>query len=195
MKEVLSRRRLLIMSGSGALGLMADRAFSLSPPGAQKLAIDRSGANWGDRSMFLRPYHPPYVIAYYGMRANLDSVKWGPLLSRIERDPDLKIRIIEAFDDACAGCPKLETDPMGSVWGVGQTCPSAKDPAMVAMVTRTNRRILGELGLSFGDEISLRELVPLLKKKVPLLYDGIGGEESQQSYEKGLRDLSERYGR
>jgi hypothetical protein len=195
MNEVLSRRRLLITSGCGALGIIADRAFSLSRPKAQKLAIDRSGANWGGRSMFLRPYHPPYVIAYYGMRANLDSAKWGPLISRIDKDPDLKIRIVEAFDDACAGCLKLETDPMGSVWGVGQTCPSAKDSAMVAMVTRTNRRILGELGLSFSDDISLRELVPLLKNKVPLLYEGIGGEENQQFYEKGLRDLSERYGR
>lgn len=195
MKEVLSRRRILIASGCGALGLVAGRPFSLSQPGAQKLAIDRSGANWGGRSMFLRPYHPPYIVAYYGRRAELNSAKWNPLVSRVEKEPDLKIRIIEAFDDACAGCPKLETDPMGSIWGVGQTCPSAKAPAMVEMVTRTNRRILGELGLFFGDEISLKELAPLLQKKVPLLYEGIGGEEDQQAYEKGLQDLIKKYGR
>jgi hypothetical protein len=194
MKESMSRRRLLITSGCGILSLFTNRAVALGGSGSQKLALDRSKANWGKRPMFLRPYHPPYIVAYYGRREGLNSGKWSPLISRVEKEPDLKIRIIEAFDDACAGCPKLRTDPMGSVWGVGQTCSSAEDPAMVDMVTRTNRRILGELGLFFGDEILLKDLVPLLQKKVPLLYDGIGGKESQEAYEKGLLDLSRKYG-
>ena len=194
MKEIISRRRLLITSGCGILGLFIERAVALSRPGSQKLALDRSDVNWGKRPMFLRPYHPPYVVAYYGRREGLNSGKWSPLISRVEKEPDLKIRIMEAFDDACAGCPKLRSDPMGSVWGVGQTCSSAEDPAMVEMVTQTNRRILGELGLFFGDEILLKDLVPLLQKKVPLLYDGIGGKESQEAYEKGLLDLSRKNG-
>jgi len=144
--------------------------------------------------MFLRPYHPPYIVAYYGRRAGLDSAKWSPLISRVVNEPDLRIRIIEAFDDACAGCSKLGADPMGSVWGVAQSCSSAKDPAMVDMVTRTNKRILGELGLAFGSEILLKDLVPRLRKDVPLLYEGIGGEENQKAYEKGLKELAERYG-
>jgi hypothetical protein len=63
-------------------------------------------------------------------------------------------------------------------------------------VTRTNTRILGELGLFFGAEIRLRDLVPLLRKSVPVLYDGIGGPgpENQAAYEKGLRDLADKYG-
>ena len=146
--------------------------------------------------MFLRPYHPPYIVAYYGRREGLKSAKWSPLIYRVENETDLRIRIVEAFDDACAGCPKLEVDPMGSVWGVGHSCSSAEDPAMVDMVTRTNTRILGELGLLFGAEIQLRDLVPLLRKNVPALYDGIGGPgpENQAAYEKGLRDLADKYG-
>ena len=146
--------------------------------------------------MFLRPYHPPYIVTYYGRRKGLSSAKWSPLISRVETEPGLKVRIVEAFDDACAGCTNLEADPMGSVWGVGHTCSSAQDPAMVEMVTRTNKRILGELGLFFGAELKLRDLVPLLRKKVPLLYEGIGGPDpaSQANYEKGLRDLTEKYG-
>jgi hypothetical protein len=194
MKTNVTRRRLLYASGWGALCFLADRALPLGRPGAQKLLIDRSGAKWGDRPMFLRPYHPPYVVAYYGRREGLNSAIWSPLISRVVSEPGLKIRIIEAFGDACAGCPKLEADPMGSVWGVGHTCSSAKNPAMVDMVTRTNKRIIGELGLFFGAEMPLSALVPLLQKNVPILYEGIGGAESQADYEKGLRDLSDKYG-
>jgi len=177
MKTTLSRRELLIGSGCGILGLVYRPAFALSQTPPKKLLIDRSGAKWGDRPMFLRPYHPSYIVAYYGRREELKSAKWSPLISRVENEPELGIRIVEAFDDACAGCPKLEADPMGSVWGVGHSCSSARDPAMVEMVTRTNKRILGELGLFFGAETKLRDLVPLLRTKVPVLYEGIGGPE------------------
>ncbi|HOW86372.1 MAG TPA: hypothetical protein P5119_10940 [Candidatus Aminicenantes bacterium] len=194
MNEHLSRRRMLAVSGCGVLGLAAGRAFSLGNSGPRSQVIDRSGADWRGRPMFLRPYHPPYIASYYGIRAGLDSKKWSPLISRVEKEPDLKIRIVEAFDDACAGCPKLVADSMGSVWGVGQSCSSARDQAMVDMVTRTNRRILKETGLSFGDVIALRDLVPILRKNVPLLYEGIGDPESQASYEKGLKDLAAKYG-
>ena len=198
MKTTLSRRRMLISSGCGVLGLIGESAAGLALPlgeaRTQKLLLDRSGAKWGSRPMFLRPYHPPYIVAYYGRREGLNSAKWSPLILRVANDPDLKVRIVEAFDDACAGCPKLEADPMGSVWGVGHTCSSAKDPAMVDLVTRTNKRILGELGLFFGAEMRLKDLVPLLQKNVSLLYEGIGGPEGQADYEKGLRDLAEKYG-
>jgi len=147
--------------------------------------------------MFLRPYHPPYVVSYFGRREGLKSAKWSPLIARVENEPSLRIRIVESFDDACAGCPYLKAEPMGSVWGVGHSCKSAVDPAMVSLVTRTNRRILGELGLAFGDEIKFSDLVPLLGKNAPLLYEGIGGPdpESQAAYEKGLKELGEKYGR
>ena len=194
MKEVPSRRRFLMASGFGSIAVLAERAFGQSPPASGKPAVDRSNARWGNRPMFLRPYHPPYVVAYYGKREGLKSAKWSPLISRVETEPGLKVRIVESFDDACAGCSYLEAEPMGSVWGVGHSCSSAKDPAMVDMVTRTNERILGELGMSFGDEMPMRDLVALLQKKVPVLYEGIGGEANQKDYEKGLGDLVRKYG-
>jgi hypothetical protein len=189
-----TRRQVLRAAGCGALCLFTDPGFLPGQTEAKKLLLDRTGVPWGNRPMYLRPYHPPYVVSYYGRREGLKSAKWLPLVSRVEREPGLTVRIIEAFDDACAGCPKLEADPLGSVWGVGHSCSSAKDPAMVDMVTRTNKRILGELGLFFGAEMKLKDLVPLLRKNVPLLYDGIGGPESQAVYDKGLRDLAEKYG-
>jgi hypothetical protein len=196
MKTTMTRRHLLRVSGCGAVCFLAGRSLALGQAAPPQLLIDRSGAKWGDRPMYLRPYHPPYVVAYYGRREGLRSAKWSPLISRVENEPELKVRIVEAFDDACAGCPKLEAEPLGSVWGVGHSCSSAKDAAMVDMVTRTNQRILGELGLSFGAEMKLKDLVPLLQKRVPLLYDGIGGPgpENQAAYENGLRDLGKKYG-
>ena len=67
---------------------------------------------------------------------------------------------------------------------------------MSAMVTRTNKRILNDLGLFFGDEILMRDLVLLLEKNVPVLYEGIGGEspKNQEYYEKGLHYLKVKYG-
>lgn len=194
MKKILPRRRFLIGSGLGIIAFSAERALGQSPPAAGKPAVDRLNAHRGNRPIFLRPYHPPYVVAYYGRREGLKSAKWSPLISRVENEPGLKVRIVESFDDACAGCPYLETEPLGSVWGVGHSCSSARDPAMVDMVTRTNKRILGELGMSFGDEMPMRDLVALLQKRVPVLYEGIGGEANQKDYEKGLRDLVKKYG-
>ncbi len=158
-----------------------------------KLAVDRAGVVWGDRPMYLRPYHPPYVVTYYGARADRHTIKWDPLLARIENERDLKIRIVESYDDACAGCSGLVPDRLGSVWGVGHSCGSSKNPETVAMVTRVNRRILDELGLDFGSEILFRDIIPLLAKRVPTLYEGIGGPENQKMYDKGLTDLKKKY--
>lgn len=194
MANAWSRRQVLRAAGCGTLCFLAGRPLAGWQAASPKLLLDRSGAKWGDRPMFLRPYHPPYVVTYYGRREGLKSAKWSPLLARVESEPGLKIRFVESFDDACAGCPYLRTETLGSAWGVGYSCKSAVDPAMVALVTRTNRRILGELGLAFGDEIALRDLVPLLGKNVPLLYEGIGDEAGQPAYEKGLRELAAKYG-
>jgi len=194
MKSPFSRRRCLKCFGAGAALIFSRSGESSAQAAAQKLAIDRSHVSWGDRPMYLRAYHPPYVVTYYGARNERKTVKWDPIIARVEHEPDLMIRIIEAFDDACAGCEKLKPDPLGSVWGVGYTCSSAQNPDTVASVTRTNRRILGELGLYFGSEIKFRDIVPLLEKNVPVLYDGIGGPDNQEMYEKGLRDLKIKYG-
>ena len=164
----------------------------------KKLAIDRSGIDWNGRPMYLRAYHPPYIVSYYalmreGKLTNPGSiVKWMPLVKRVENEPDLRVMIIQAYDDACAGCSILKQDPAGHPWGVGYSCGA--DPAKVREVTLYSRRILGEMGLYYGSELSMRELVPLLAKNVPVLYEGIGGEGNQEIYDKGLVYLKQKYG-
>jgi len=163
-----------------------------------KLAIDRSGIDWKGRPMYLRAYHPPYLVSYYAlMRENkltspASIVKWGPLVKRVEDEPDLSVLIIQAYDDACAGCYALKPDPRGHPWGVGYSCGA--DLAKVREVTRYSRRILGDLGLYYGSEIQMRGLVPLLAENVPVLYEGIGGEGNQEMYDKGLAYLKQKYG-
>ena len=163
------------------------------------MAIDRTNVVWGDRPMYLRAYHPPYLVYYYGamydkkVTNQASLIKWRSLVQRVENEPDLKIRIVEAYDDACAGCQKLVPDPMGSVWGVGYSCTSFKKTEVVHDVTMTSRRILGELDLHYGSEILMRELVFRLEKNVPVLYNYIGGTSNQEFYEKGLKYLKQKY--
>ena len=189
MSDTLSRRTFI-----AGMGISFAASAAAQEKQEKKLAVDCTGVVWGDRPMYLRPYHPPYVVTYYGMRAERHTVKWDPLLARIENERDLKIHFVESFDDACAGCAKLTPERLGSLWGVGHTCDSAKNPETIAMVIRVNRRILGELGLDFGSEILFRDIVLLLAKNVPTLYDGIGGSDNQAMYEKGLADLKKKYG-
>ena len=148
--------------------------------------------------MYLRPYHPTYIVCYYARRFEkkdiATSLKWDPLIARVEKEPNLVIRIVECFDDACAGCHKLYSDPLGCIWGVGYNCKSVKDEKIISMVTEGNKRILGELGLFFGSQITMKNLVILLEEKVPVLYEIIGGAENQGYYEKGLKDLKKKYG-
>ena len=198
MKDLVSRRGCMKGIGAGTALIISGASSSSAQTDTPNLAIDRSGVDWSIRPMYLRAYHPPYIVYYYGMRfekwTDGQKIKWSPLIERIENEPNLTIRIIEAFDDACTGCTRLTVDPLGSVWGAGYTCPSAQDPKVVKDVTLTNRRILGELGLYFGSEILMRDLVPILEKNVPLLYEYIGGTANQEFYEKGLKELKEKYG-
>ena len=147
MKSPVSRRICMKSICVGAVSAIAQSIPDSAKAKTPELAIDRSGVEWCDRPMYLRAYHPPYLIYYYGaMHDKIITeehriVKWGPLVNRLENEPDIKIRIIEAFDDACANCAQLTPDPLGSVWGVGYTCHSAEDPDIDAMVIRTNKRI------------------------------------------------------
>lgn len=194
MKKTCSRRSVIASAGIGVLGAGFSAAGYTQEKKESGLVVDRTGVVWSDRPMYLRPYHPPYVVAYYGARNERKTVKWDPLLARIENEQNLKIRIIESYDDACAGCTALRPERLGSVWGIAHTCTSAQKPETVIQVTKTNRRILNELGLDFGSEILFRDLVPLLARNVPVLYEGIGGPDNQALYEKGLRDLKKKYG-
>ena len=197
MRNFLRRRSFMKVLGGGVAMATTGSTTHLAS-GAPKIAIDRSGVTWGNRPMYLRPYHPTYLVCYYARRFEkkdiASSVKWDPLVARVENEPDLKIHIVECFDDACAGCRKLCPDPLGCMWGVGYTCTSANKPETVANVVDGNKRILSELGLFFGTQIMMKHLVPVLEKKIPVLYDIAGGTNNQAHYEKGLNDLKLKYG-
>ena len=177
----------------GAIMASVAKGGDASPTKDTRVAIDRSGADWNGRPMYLRPYHPTYMVIYYARRneklGRASEQKWRALIDRVEKEPDLKIRIVECFDDACAGCRYLRADRLGCTWGVGYTCRSAERPDMVQNVVDGNKRVFEQTGLFFGDEIAMRDLVPVLKQKLPVLFKLVGGASNQSTYEKGLNDL------
>jgi hypothetical protein len=66
----------------------------------------------------------------------------------------------------------------GSIWGESHNCPGAEDPQVVGAVQRTNQAVLQRLGLTFGATVSLRDLVSLLRERVPDLREP-GLEEAE----------------
>lgn len=195
----ITRRNYMKYTGIGTAVVLSQTTGIAESQKKPRLAIDRTGIVYENRPMYLRAYHPPYVVYYYAalrdgaVKSQASIIKWMPIYERIEKEPELVVRIVEAYDDACAGCANLKADPMGSAWGVGYSCTTIKKPDVVKAVTLTCRRILGELGLYYGDEIKMRDLIPLLAANVPTLYEYIGGEANQEFYDKGLIYLGEKY--
>lgn len=142
----------------------------------------------------LRPYHPTYVVGYFGMGyhpKSYNSDGFNDVIEKIKSDPDLEVEIVEEFDDICLKCERRVEDEKGSVWGERHRCPSSNDPRIVERVNAANRRVLQALGLPFGSVIRLRELVELLRERIPVLDDDmIGGPPFQEKYEQGLVVLS-----
>ena len=142
----------------------------------------------------LRPYHPTYVVAYFGMGGKDDGYNkdgFNDVLQRIRDDPEIEIELVEEYDDICRGCIRRTEDERGSVWGKRHTCSSARDEAVVDGVNRANGRVLRGLGLAFGSVIGFRDLVRRLSEKIPVLDDDmIGGRTFQGAYEDGLDVLS-----
>ncbi|MBN1670233.1 MAG: hypothetical protein JXR37_04330 [Kiritimatiellae bacterium] len=150
------------------------------------------------RRIRLRPYHPTYVVAYYGdgvpaggrARAGFEAVQ-----RRIRETPldEIEIEIVREHDDVCAGCIFRRESAGGSLWGQRHTCTSAEDPKIIAEVERVNEKMFRLLGLGYGSVIGLRELVSLLREKLPVIDDDmLGGRPMQESYEKGLAALATR---
>lgn len=142
----------------------------------------------------LRPYHPTYVVVYFGMGRKNDGFNkdgFNDVIRRIRENPDIEVELVEEYDDICRKCDRRKEDEKGSIWGKRHTCPSAQDKDVVNGVNVANKRVLEDLGLEFGSVIKLRDLVRRLAKKIPILDDDmIGGPEFQEAYEKGLLALS-----
>ena len=142
----------------------------------------------------LRPYHPTYVVGYFGQGyhpKSYNSQGFNDVIGKIKLHQDIEVEIVEGFDDICLKCERRVEDEKGSVWGERHSCSSSKDPSIVKRVDAANRRVLQDLGLQFGSVIKLRELVKLLRQRIPVLDDDmIGGPQFQEKYEKGLIVLS-----
>ncbi|MEW6358187.1 MAG: DUF1284 domain-containing protein [Planctomycetota bacterium] len=140
----------------------------------------------------LRPYHPTGVIAIIGGAKmtgfNNRGVEY--VIAQIMADPDLDVEIVHEYDDICKRCDRRIEDERGSVWGERHTCPSAQDQKMIEKVNSDNQRFFSATGLSFGSVMKMRDLVGLLKEKIPP--SERGGPEGP--YAKGLAKLSEMYG-
>jgi len=145
----------------------------------------------------LRPYHPTYVIAAFGeggSKTGYTRVGMNHVVQAIQNNPAAEIEFVECYDDICQHCERRKPSPTGSVWGRHHTCPSAENPVVVKEVTEANRQVLNLLGLQFGAIISLKELVPLMRDRLPDIGKSgikqIGGAGLQGRYEKGLKAVS-----
>lgn len=142
----------------------------------------------------LRPYHPTYVVGYFGLGGRPDGFNrdgFNEVLGKIRSDPEIEVDLVEEYDDICLKCERRVEDEKGSVWGPRHSCPSSDDQEIVRAVDAANRRVLGELGLEFGSVVKLRDLVALLRERIPVLDDDmIGGAGFQERYEKGLTAIS-----
>ena len=179
----------------GLVGLLlGGRSFAQSDPAscaATKLHTDKVNL------IRLRPYHPTYVIAYFGeggSKAGYTRVGMNRVIQAIQKNPDVEVEFVECYDDICQHCERLKPSSTGSVWGRRHTCRSAEDPVVVKEVTEANRQVLNLLGLQFGAIISLKELVPLMRDGLPDIGKSgikqIGGSAIQARYEKGLKAIS-----
>ncbi len=142
----------------------------------------------------LRPYHPTYVIGYFGIgvkKKGFNKDGFNYVIDKIRENPDIEVELVENYDDICVKCDRLVEDKNGSVWGKMHTCTSAQDKTVVDNVNAANKRVLQKLSLQFGSVIKLSELVKLLSEKIPILDDEmIGGPQFQEKYENGLSILS-----
>ncbi|MCK4244523.1 MAG: DUF1284 domain-containing protein, partial [Candidatus Omnitrophica bacterium] len=104
----------------------------------------------------LRPYHPTYVIGYFGQGyypKSYNSQGFNEVIEKIKSDPNVEVELVEEYDDICMKCERLVEDKKGSVWGKRHSCSSAKNPSVVEGVNRANKRVLRSLGLQFDSVV------------------------------------------
>lgn len=142
----------------------------------------------------LRPYHPTYVVGYYGMGGHpesYNSVGFNEVIEKIKTDPEIEVELVGGFDDICLKCSRIVADETGSVWGPNHRCPNTDKPDVVELIRQVNRRVLETLGLEYGSVIKLKDMVDLLRERIPLLFhDLIGGAGFQEKYAQGLNEIS-----
>jgi len=64
----------------------------------------------------LRPYHPTYVVGYFGQGYHPESYNsqgFNEVIEKIRSYPDLEVEIVEGFDDICLRCERRVEDEKG----------------------------------------------------------------------------------
>ena len=142
----------------------------------------------------LRPYHPTYIVGYYGMGGHpesYNSVGFNEVIEKIKSDPEIEVEFVEEFDDICLKCTRLVEDENGSVWGPAHSCHSSGNAELVQTLRAVNECVLAALGLEYGSVIKLKDLVGLLRERIPLLFHKqIGGTAFQEEYVHGLVEIA-----
>ena len=149
--------------------------------------------------MRLRPYHPGYLLAYLALGTAghpRPAMQYGLSLLRSCR-PDTEVELVQEYDDVCLHCERLETDPQGSVWGPGYSCPSSRAPRIVAEVHRENDVILEALGCTYGAVFRAEVLFALLAERLLGLahLPMQGSAVIQENYRAGLEILRKQWAR
>jgi len=145
----------------------------------------------------LRPYHPGYLVAYLGLGdagQPRPAMQYGLSLLGACR-PDTDIVLVQEYDDVCMHCEKIEADAQGSVWGRAHSCPSSRDPQVVAEVHRENDVILEALGCSYGAALPAEDLFTRLAERLPDLahLPMQGSDTIQKNYATGMEELRKQW--
>ncbi len=145
----------------------------------------------------LRPYHPGYLLAYLALGETGDprpAMQYGLRLLRSCR-PDTEAELVQEYDDVCLHCERLETDPQGSVWGPGYSCPSSRSTGIVAEVHRENDVILEALNCTYGAVFRAEVLFALFADRLPGLahLPMQGSAVIQENYRAGLARLHQQW--
>lgn len=147
-----------------------------------------------DMRIRLRPYHPTYLVGYYGMGGHpesYNSVGFNEIIEKIKADPDIEVEFVEGFDDICLKCSRIVADEAGSVWGERHRCPNTAKPEVIQALGDVNRQVLEKLGMEYGSVIKLKDLVGLLRERIGVLFhDFVGGAGFQDKYEHGLAEIT-----
>ena len=59
----------------------------------------------------LRPYHPTYVVGFFGMggmNEGFNKAGFNEVIAQIREDPDIEVELVEEYDDICENCDRRE---------------------------------------------------------------------------------------
>lgn len=124
-----------------------------------------------------RPYHPAYFILYFEEDLKPENMnRLDDVVTRMKANLDLEVEIVRGLDDTCATC--MNTDIYRCI----------KDADNQKHWDGVNEKLLVKQGLSYGQRISVRNLMKNAVKVMPTWEDTCGVCEANQAqiYETGV---------